>query len=464
MANIGNPQYITYEQAAAYAAQAGFSSQTVPGTKWTQIQVITAIAAAESGLDVHAYNPSDPNGGSYGILQINGFWFGHGITQSGALNPLQAFQFAYTAISHRGTNFRDWSTFTSGVYKNKIVDLPGQGNKPLSQLPSDGWWTFPRIDNLGQPDPFGGFPKPDSNIQLPDNYHIETILAGTVSSINGPGGKIDPWGASVTILLDQPLNSLADHIAYIHLSTVTVRVGQHVNVGDRIGYNGGNFAAGSQKVPLGVALYHGSSYGHDGWQYMTAANLTGNGKLNIVPLLDAAASGSLASFTPNFSQGNTAFSTVGNTQGLADFIAGVKQVTAQTAKLGPNPDLVTVLETLDLLMLVVNPFSTFINTDQANADAQSSGVAAGIGSIIGGGTAVGNGAQYIKDPNPLDWVGEFFWALSYDITALTIRGLFLFLGSYLCFRVVNQVVNITGTVERGGQVAANALRLAAAAG
>lgn len=448
MASIGTPQYITPEKAAQYAAQAGFSNQIVSGTKYTQIQIITAIASAESGLDVHAFNPSDPNGGSFGILQINGFWFGHGISQQGALNALQSFQFAYTAISHHGTNFNDWSTFKSGVYKNKVLNLPGQGSTPLATLPADGWWTFPRIDNLGLPDSYGGFPKPDSNIQVPDNYHIETILSGTVSGINAPGGNVDAWGASVTIRLDNPLNDLATHIAFLHLANVTVRMGQHVNVGDRIGYNGGNFAAGSQKVPLGVALYHGEYYGHDGWQYMTVQNLTGKGKLNIVPLLDAAKSGSLSTFVPNWSAsgagGNNAspFSFASQPFGLSTFLQQSSQVTSKVAgAITPGTDVAVVLEVIDLVMKVINPFQIFINTDVTGNDPST----------------------LINDPNPLDWFGEFAYALSFDITALTIRGLLLFIGAYMCFKVVNKTIDLTGTINRGIQAGTDVAKLAALA-
>jgi len=430
MASIGSPQYITAEKAAQYAAQAGFGNQVVQGTKYTQIQVIVAIASAESGLDIHAFNPNDPNGGSFGILQINGFWLNHGITQQGALNPQQAFQFAYTVISRHGTNFSDWSTFTSGVYKNKVLSLPGQGSTPVATLPSDGWWTFPRVDNLGAPDPFGGFPKPDSNIQVPDNYHIETILSGTISGINAPGGGVDPWGASVTIRLDNPLNDLATHIAYLHLATVTVRLGQHVNVGDRIGYNGGNFAAGSQKVPLGVALYHGEYYGHDGWQYMTAQNLSGKGKLNIVPLLDAAKAGSLSTFVPNWATSGTPFSFGASSSapfGLTTFLNQASQATKQaTSAITPGTDVAVVLEVIDLVMKVINPFQT-----------------------------------YIDDPNPLNWFGEFMYAVSFDITALTIRGFLFLIGGYMCFKVIDQVTNVSGTIQRGIDVGAQAVKLAA---
>ncbi len=72
-------------------------------------------------------------------------------------------------------------------------------------------------------------------------------------------------------------------------SDVQCRIGQHVAVGDAIGFNGMAHAEGGEKVPLGFALYHGDSYGKGaGWADETKANL--QGPLSPVALLDAAAS------------------------------------------------------------------------------------------------------------------------------------------------------------------------------
>lgn len=153
------------------------------------------------------------------------------------------------------------------------------------------WYTYPRIDQYGTPDPFGGFPKPDSNIQVPDNYPITALLGGTVTGINSPSGSIPAWGAVVTIKLDSPLNPIATHTAYLHLASIApgLAVGSHVSAGDLIGYSGGKSAAGSQKVPLGFALYHGPFYGFGPeWsQYL------GSPSLNMTALLTAAAKGTL---------------------------------------------------------------------------------------------------------------------------------------------------------------------------
>lgn len=156
------------------------------------------------------------------------------------------------------------------------------------------WWDYPRVDNLGIPDPFGGFPKPDSNIQLPDGYPVVAILPGTVTSIS----TSQAWDCTVTIKLDAPLNALATHTFYEHLGGFAsgLSVGTHVNAGDLIGYNGGGQACGSQKVPLGFGLYSGDIYGSgNAWNILMDDLSSGQNLLNPVNLLNAAKGGSLAS-------------------------------------------------------------------------------------------------------------------------------------------------------------------------
>ena len=167
---------------------------------------------------------------------------------------------------------------TNGI-PNKTGSGPGQGAP---------WYSFNRIDNIGSPDPYGGFPKPDSNVQLPAGYPITALMAGTVTNVD----KTSPWGCAITIKLDSPLNSLATHTAYIHMGGINVRQGQHVNAGDLLGTNGGSSACGAQKVPLGFALYSGDTYGAGSAWTTLMQNVTG--LLNPVPVLNAAKSGTLS--------------------------------------------------------------------------------------------------------------------------------------------------------------------------
>jgi len=103
---------ITVQQASTYAQQAGFTGQS--------LATILAISQAESGLNTGAYNGSDPYGGSYGIVQINGSHFSSGgTTKACALDPACAYKYAYQ-LSGKGTNFKDWGSYTNGSYRQYL--------------------------------------------------------------------------------------------------------------------------------------------------------------------------------------------------------------------------------------------------------------------------------------------------------------------------------------------------------
>ena len=51
-----------------------FDTAKAIGWPSDQLGMLIAIAMRESQCQLDAYNPKDPNGGSYGIMQINGFW------------------------------------------------------------------------------------------------------------------------------------------------------------------------------------------------------------------------------------------------------------------------------------------------------------------------------------------------------------------------------------------------------
>jgi hypothetical protein len=161
----------------------------------------------------------------------------------------------------------------------------------MTQSPaSQPWWQYPRIDNFGQIDPAGNFYKPDSNIQIPGYYPIAALLAGTVTSVQTTG-----FGQSVvTVRLDNPLNNLATHAFYEHMSSAAVGVGSHVSAGDLIGYNNPSGA-----VPLGFGLYSGDIYGSgSAWDILQQDLAPGGaGQLNPVALLNAASQGKLNSTT-----------------------------------------------------------------------------------------------------------------------------------------------------------------------
>ena len=51
-----------------------FDTAKAIGWPSDQLGMLVAIAMRESRCQPDAFNPSDPNGGSYGVMQVNGFW------------------------------------------------------------------------------------------------------------------------------------------------------------------------------------------------------------------------------------------------------------------------------------------------------------------------------------------------------------------------------------------------------
>jgi hypothetical protein len=144
------------------------------------------------------------------------------------------------------------------------------------------WYMYPRIDNLGTPDPDGGFPKPDSNIQVPYGTSMTAPASGIITGID----TISPWGESITVKFDNPPNPQATHYVFLHLQSIdqSLSMGQHVSTGDELGVSGSN----PQNAAPGFAFYPGDAYGTDTLfaSFDTIDNLTGNGPFNPVPYLD----------------------------------------------------------------------------------------------------------------------------------------------------------------------------------
>lgn len=157
-------------------------------------------------------------------------------------------------------------------------------NIPQSTGGAAPWWSYPRIDNFGTIDPAGPYWKPDSNIQIPGYYPIVNLLPGTVTSVQKTS-----WGQTVvTVALDTPINTLATHQFYEHMSSASVQVGQHLNSGDLVGYNNP-----PGQVPLGYGFYTGDVYG-SGSAWTTLQNDLCPGcanLLNPVALLNAMKNG-----------------------------------------------------------------------------------------------------------------------------------------------------------------------------
>lgn len=112
---------LSIAEAASYAKQAGFTGRN--------LVIMVAISIAESGLNTEAVNRSDPNGGSYGICQVNGIHFGkkfgpnnqYTVSVNTMFNPALAYLFSYQLSG--GSNFRPWSTFTRGNYLQYVAQV-----------------------------------------------------------------------------------------------------------------------------------------------------------------------------------------------------------------------------------------------------------------------------------------------------------------------------------------------------
>lgn len=397
---------ITVRQAQQYASHAGFSSSVlVAGTPYSQRDTIVGIAQAESGLDPSAVNPNDPNGGSFGILQINGAWFGSGgASKSLALDPGRAFQFAYTNISRQGSDFSAWSTFTSGAYKKFLSSLDSQTSPLVFHLPSNGWWSYPNMGNWNKyPDAQGNYPTPDLNVILPPHFPIAAILPGTITDMRS--GSSPSYGAVVTVKLDQPLNNLATHYAMLHLQSLQpgLSVGMHVNVGNILGYGGGNISAGSAPAAVGFALYPGDIYGvGPEWnKYFQIGNNSIDSRLDPTPLLNGAKSGTVDLAVYAASTGNNT-----NNFSYTDF---------QLPTIIPDATVQQFLYSVDQYFRVINPIPDPNKLDKI------------AGNI----------------PNPIQWISEFFYNLFVvDLVGLLFRGILILLGIYICFRVIQQAVGI----------------------
>lgn len=93
-------------------AQAAYAA----GFRGSALVTAIAIALAESGGNPNAVNSADPNGGSFGLWQINGIHASEfGSAWSQVLNPVMNAQMAW-AVSNHGTDWTPWTTFTSGAY------------------------------------------------------------------------------------------------------------------------------------------------------------------------------------------------------------------------------------------------------------------------------------------------------------------------------------------------------------
>lgn len=251
---------LTVQQTANYAKQAGWTGPA--------LVTIVAIAMCESNLYTHATNPSDPSGGSFGILQINGSHFGqpfgvvngpdqYTMSQSAAYDPYLSFLYAQP-LSNYGKNFHPWSTYSNGCYLTHVDAVRsalggGGGGSSGPQFPAytgTPWYRYGVYSDADY-----GSPYHNTDVGTPPETPLTAPLSGTVTDI----GYFD-WGGQVTVKVDDPKQN-AGYKDYflIHLDAINpyLQTGQHVNAGDFLGYSGGeNTLADPRLRPLPLGLSH----------------------------------------------------------------------------------------------------------------------------------------------------------------------------------------------------------------
>lgn len=133
---------LSRNQLYRYAQQAGFTG--------FGLDIIVAIAQAESGGNTQATNCNNPGGTcDRGVLQINNYWHSE-VNNACAYDPGCAFKQAYR-ISQNGTNFTPWSTFTNNNYKtflnpnasstNNSSNNGSSGNGSSNSITDPTFWT-----------------------------------------------------------------------------------------------------------------------------------------------------------------------------------------------------------------------------------------------------------------------------------------------------------------------------------
>ncbi len=160
---------------------------------------------------------------------------------------------------------------------------------------SSPWYTFSWLENFGTIDPQGNYWKPDVNVQAPGGAPITALLPGTVTDVRRTGfGQ-----GTITIKLDQAINSLATHTFYEHLGSTNVQVGQRVSTGTLLGYNNP-----SGQVPVGFGFYSGDIYGSGSAWNTLQQDLApgGKGLLNPGKIFGVPEGGSLNSANLNMAQ------------------------------------------------------------------------------------------------------------------------------------------------------------------
>lgn len=161
-------QLYDYNDMLGFAQDAGFTGNSA--------NIAAAIGMAESGGDPYAVNSSDPNGGSYGLTQINGIWPG---AQNTLGDPGAAFSQMFN-ISQGGTNFNPWGSFTNNSYQ---AFLPGNSSDVPTNADGTPCGPIAIFFGCGTPQQVGNYNQNQTN--TPGT--IENKLTGTGQDLGNTG-------------------------------------------------------------------------------------------------------------------------------------------------------------------------------------------------------------------------------------------------------------------------------------
>lgn len=233
---------LTVEQARTFASQAGFTGQG--------LNIIIAIAQAESGLNTAARGVNTDGSVDRGIMQISSKYHAE-YNDACVYSPICAFQAAYT-ISTRGTNFTPWTTYTSGAYQQYLA---GGTSAPSGKQ----WYDFPITNGYSTSQIPGNWDSPHYAIDFgtPLDTPFFFLDSGTIVQADYAVWNGQPGGGEIFL---QPDNGGPEEYAY-HLDQITATKGAHVKAGQIVGYTGGQNSGGhhptSPKWSSGEHLHFG---------------------------------------------------------------------------------------------------------------------------------------------------------------------------------------------------------------
>jgi murein DD-endopeptidase MepM/ murein hydrolase activator NlpD len=270
---------LTVTQTKNFASQAGFTGQG--------LNIIVAIAQAESGLNTAARGVNSDGSIDRGIVQINSKWHAE-YSDACAYEPSCAMRAAYQ-ISNKGTNFTPWSTYTSGAYKQFL-------SGGTSAASGKQWYDYPITNGYLTTQVPGNWDSPHYALDFgtPRGTPFFFLESGTITQADYAVWDGAPGGGEIFL---KPDAASTQEYAY-HLDQIVpgVSPGKHVKAGQIVGYTGGQNSGGnhptSPKWSSGPHLHFGlftkfiqtaigsRPYGPDPGQQINLAkqfNITGSG-------------------------------------------------------------------------------------------------------------------------------------------------------------------------------------------